>query len=146
MTTKGPRADACPPPELQEELEPWGQQRPLVPIGLLRVQTDGQSLSWFSDLLYWLMILSFVWWAIAITCPALLSLPRNTKGSVERNQVCSIVGGWTVYAEQLGKGYSMRALLWRKGTTLLPCQLRLSQVTEKFMGVKTESPKHAVVT
>ena len=59
--TKGSRMDSYPWPELYENLEPWYQQRPLVSICLLEIQTELSESSWISDLLYWLMTLSFIW-------------------------------------------------------------------------------------
>ena len=58
---KGPRVDFCPLLELNEDPEPSNQRRSLVPICLLgEFRLVWVSLSWFSDLPYWLMILSFV--------------------------------------------------------------------------------------
>ena len=59
---KGPRVDFLPLLQLYKELEPWYQQRPLVPIYFLgEPRQIWVSFLWFWDLSCWLMILSFIW-------------------------------------------------------------------------------------
>ena len=56
------RVNFSPLPELYKDQEAWYQQRSLASICLLRESRRiWVSLSWFSDLPYWLMILSFIW-------------------------------------------------------------------------------------
>ena len=54
-TTKGPRVDFFLQLDSHEEPELWHQQRPLAPICLLgECRLIWVSLSWFSNLPYWL--------------------------------------------------------------------------------------------
>lgn len=77
---KGPRADFSSLPELYEDPECWHQQRLLGPVRFLRESRRiWVSISWFLDLQFWLMILSFIQWCSTLLLSSRLSLKLGFK-------------------------------------------------------------------
>ena len=130
---KGLRADFSPLPELNEDPEPWYQQRSLMPTCLLRESRRiGESFLVLGSPNFWLMILSFIWQCLTGTWLASWKILGSDSPLIER-YLGSLVEkhwekmplNWKILGEPswntLGLSLDTELFIfsWRTGKTLL---------------------------